>query len=145
MMRRNLDRFELDYFRPRGNPTKFLRSMLQHFSRAKDEGITPEQYGQWVEDFIAQKGGGAPEAFAAMSDEDKLDIQKWQELARAYATYEQLLVEKSMLDFGSLMAYVLRLFIERPNVLREYRERFKYVVVDEFQDTNTVQYRLVKL
>jgi DNA helicase II / ATP-dependent DNA helicase PcrA len=145
LMRRNLDRFALDYFRPRGNPTKFLRSMLQHFSRAKDEGITPEEYGAWVEDFVAHKSGGAPEAFAAMSDEDKLDIQKWQELARAYATYEQLLVEKSMLDFGSLMAYVLRLFLERPNVLKEYRERFKYVVVDEFQDTNTVQYRLVKL
>ncbi|MEK7183300.1 MAG: ATP-dependent DNA helicase, partial [Patescibacteria group bacterium] len=145
LMRRNLDKFELDYFRPRGNPSKFLRSMLHHFSRAKDEGITPEQYGLWVEDYVAEKGGGAPEAFAAMSDEDKLDIQKWQELARAYATYEQLLVEKAMLDFGSLMAYVLRLFLERPNVLREYRERFKYLVVDEFQDTNTIQYRLVKL
>ena len=145
LMRRNLDRFQLDYFRPRGNPTKFLRTMLHHFSRAKDEGITPEEYGVWVEDFVAAKGGGAPETFAAMSDEDKLDIQKWQELAKAYAAYEQLLVEKSMLDFGSLMAYVLRLFTERPNVLKEYRERFKYIVVDEFQDTNSVQYRLVKL
>lgn len=145
LMRRNLDKFELDYFRPRGNPSKFLRSMLHHFSRAKDEGITPEQYSLWVENYVAEKGGGAPEALATLSDEDKLDIQKWQELARAYATYEQLLVEKAMLDFGSLMAYVLRLFIERPNVLREYRERFKYLVVDEFQDTNTIQYRLVKL
>lgn len=145
LMRRNLDRFDLDYFRPRGNPSKFLRSMLQHFSRAKDEGITPEQYTQWVEDFIAQKSGGAPEAFAAMNDEDKLEIKKWQELAKAYATYEQLLVEKSMLDFGSLLAYVLRLFEERPNVLKEYREKYKYIVVDEFQDTNTIQYRLVKL
>lgn len=145
LMRRNLDRFELDYFRPRGNPTKFLRTMLQHFSRAKDEGVTPEQYAVWVEDYIAQKGGGAPEAFASLQDEDKFDIQKWQELARAYATYEQLLVEKSMLDFGSLMAYVLRLFIERPNILKEYRDRFAYIVVDEFQDTNSVQYRLVKL
>lgn len=145
LMRRNLEKFELDYFRPRGNPSKFLRSMLQHFSRAKDEGITPEQYLTWVEDFVARKGGGSPEMFVSMTDEDKLDIQKWQELARAYATYEQLLVDKGMLDFGSLMAYVLRLFLERPNILKEYRERFKYIVVDEFQDTNTIQYRLVKL
>lgn len=145
LMRRNLDKFELDYFRPRGNPSKFLRQMLQHFSRAKDEGVTPEQYTLWVEDFIAHKGGGAPEAFMAMSDEDKLDIQKWQELGRAYATYEQLLVDNAMLDFGSLMAYVLRLFTERPNILKEYRDKFKYLVVDEFQDTNTIQYRLIKL
>lgn len=137
LMRRNLSKFELDYFRPRGNPSKFLRQMLHHFSRAKDEGVTPEQYNRWVDEFVAQK--------TEPTEEDRLDIQKWRELGQAYATYEQLLVEKSMLDFGSLMAYVLRLFLERPNVLKEYRDKFKYLVVDEFQDTNTIQYRLVKL
>ena len=145
MMRRNLARFELDYFKPRGNPTKFLRSLLQHFSRAKDEGITPEQYAQWVEDLLAKKVGGGPEGLASLDAETKLDIKKWQELSRAFATYEQLLVDKSMLDFGGLMTYTLKLFAERPNVLNEYRERYKYIVVDEFQDTNSVQYQLVKL
>ncbi|MFZ2682139.1 MAG: ATP-dependent DNA helicase [Patescibacteria group bacterium] len=145
LMRRNLDKFNLEYFKPRGNPSKFLRSMMQHFSRAKDEGITPEQYAAWVTELLKRAGADKPEVLAAMPDEDKLDLQKWQELSHAYTTYEQLLVDKAMLDFGSLMAYVLRLFIERPNILKEYREKFKYLVVDEFQDTNTIQYRLVKL
>lgn len=145
LMRRNLAKFELDYFKPRGNPTKFLRSMLQHFSRAKDEGVTPEEYATWVENLIATKTGGDSQMLETMVVEDRLELKEWQELSRAYRVYEQLLVDKGMLDFGGLMTYVLRLFLERPNVLREYRERFKYLVVDEFQDTNTIQYRIVKL
>lgn len=145
MMRRNIDRFDLDYFRPQGNPTKFLRSLLHHFSRAKDEGITPEMYGQFVEDLMTEKSGGAPEAFAAMSDEDKLDLQKWQELAKAYAVHQQLLRENNALDFGDLLMELRRLLLERANILKEYRELFTYVVVDEFQDTNSIQYEIVKL
>jgi DNA helicase-2/ATP-dependent DNA helicase PcrA len=145
LMRRNLARFKLEYFRPKGNPTKFLKLMLQHFSRAKDEGVTPEEYFTFVENLVTEKSGGAPEAFAALADEDKLELQKWQELSGAYALYEKLLHENGAIDFGGLLLYVLRLFIERPNILKEYRERFKYVVVDEFQDTNSIQYKIVKL
>ncbi|MEK7122941.1 MAG: UvrD-helicase domain-containing protein, partial [Patescibacteria group bacterium] len=41
LVRRNLDRFDLHYYRPRGYPTKFIHALLQHFSRAKDEGVLP--------------------------------------------------------------------------------------------------------
>ncbi|MBI4449828.1 UvrD-helicase domain-containing protein, partial [Candidatus Uhrbacteria bacterium] len=44
LMRRHLDRFELDYYRPRGNPTKFLHALHEHFSRCKDEAVMPEDY-----------------------------------------------------------------------------------------------------
>lgn len=145
LMRRHLKRFQLDYFKPRGNPTKFIKAMLTHFSRAKDEGITPEAYQAFVEDLIAKKSGGSPEVFAGMQDEDKLELQKWQELAGAYATYEKILLEQGMIDFGGLLLYVKQLFTERPNVLAEYRKKFVHVIVDEFQDTNTIQYDIVKL
>lgn len=145
LMRRNLSRFDLDYFRPRGNPSKFLRAMLQHFSRAKDEGITPERYLAKVEELMTEKSGGAPEAFLALSDEEKLNLKEWQELGGAYAMYEKLLAEKGAVDFGGLLLLTLELFLQRPNVLREYRDQFKYIVVDEFQDTNSIQYALVKI
>ncbi len=145
LMRRNLARFDLDYFRPRGNPTKFLQAMLKHFSRAKDEGVTPERYALVVEDLVAKKSGGAPEAFASLTDEDKLELKMWQELSGAYFMYEKLLLEKGAIDFGGLLLYTLRLFEERPNILKEYREQFEHIVVDEFQDTNSIQYKLVKL
>ncbi len=145
LMRRHIDKFKLDYFKPLGNPTKFFRLLLQHFSRAKDEGIFPDQYAQWVEDFVTKLSGGGMDALAAMKDEDKLEATKWQELAHAYATYEQLLHDQAALDFGGLLSQTVKLFELRPNILKDYRNRFKYIVVDEFQDTNSIQYKLVKL
>ncbi len=145
LMRRNIDRFELDYFKPRGSPTKFLRQLLQHFSRAKDEGITPEKYLVAVNELTATMSGGSPEGLAAMPDESKLELQKWQELSSAYAMYEKLLSEQHAIDFGGLLLLTLELFKTRPNVLEEYKKRFKYIIVDEFQDTNSIQNELVKI
>ncbi|MFA5945425.1 MAG: ATP-dependent DNA helicase [Patescibacteria group bacterium] len=162
LMRRNIDRFELDYFKPRGSPTKFLRQLLQHFSRAKDEGITPEKYLLAVEelesvilsdvvissgarDLIGQSNPSSRRDDNAVSDEDRLELQKWQELSSAYAMYETLLSEKHAIDFGGLLLLTLELFKTRPNVLEEYKKRFKYIIVDEFQDTNSIQNELVKI
>ncbi len=48
LFRKNLFKFELEYFRPLGNPNKFIDGMLQHFSRLKDEDVNPEQYFEWI-------------------------------------------------------------------------------------------------
>ncbi len=145
LMRRHLADFSLDYYRPRGNPTKFFRILLGHFSRAKDEGISPEQYITHVETMIENTAGGAPEAFAAMPDEERLECTKFREVASAYRKYQEILLTEGALDFGDLLAYTVELLKTRPNILAEYRNRYSYVVVDEFQDTNTVQYELVRL
>lgn len=133
LVRRNLDKFALDYYKPRGNPTKFIEAMLGHFSRCKDEGVTPEQYHLRVAELEAGQIG------------EELDRKKWRELADAYRVYQQLLVDNNAMDFGDLILHTLELLRTRPNVLRQYHEQFSYVVVDEFQDTNTAQYELVKL
>ncbi len=65
--------------------------------------------------------------------------------ARVYAVYQQRLKRANALDFGDLLLLVLRLFEEHAAVLQRYRERFRHLLVDEFQDTNQVQYRLVRL
>lgn len=146
LMRRRLERFALDYYKPRGNPTKFFKVLLSHFSRAKDEGIDPVQYRAHVDSMIADAVGSDPSGLEALQDEEKkLDLIKYREVARAYQTYQEVLLEESALDFGDLLAYTVELFTKRPNILAEYRERFTYIVVDEFQDTNSVQYALVKL
>ena len=66
-------------------------------------------------------------------------------MANAYHIYNQLLLDNSFLDFGDLITYTLKLFHERPNILKYYRDKFKYIMVDEFQDTNWAQYDLIKL
>lgn len=144
LMRKHLKRFELEYFRPRGNPTKFLREMLKHFSRCKDEGVTAEKYAEHVEKMWQKSTGGSVDAFERLPAEDRLELTKWKELAGAYTLYEKILAEESAIDFGGLLLGVQQLFENRPNILALYRLQYKYVIVDEFQDTNSIQYTLVK-
>lgn len=138
LVRQHLEKFDLDYYRPRGNPTKFIHSLLSHFSKAKDEEIYPEDYMQYAEK-IAEgiKEGDEPQ--------DKLEAQRVVEVAKAYNTYQQLLLDENYLDFGDLINYSLKLFKERPNILKIFQDQFEYILVDEFQDTNYAQYELVKL
>jgi DNA helicase-2/ATP-dependent DNA helicase PcrA len=63
--------------------------------------------------------------------------------AALYRTYQQLLLEANALDFGDLLLLVADLFARHPEALASYRERWQYVLVDEYQDTNRVQYELV--
>jgi DNA helicase-2/ATP-dependent DNA helicase PcrA len=137
LIRNNFERFELDYYRPVGNPMKFVQSLLRHFSRAKDEVITPDEYLEYA------KGKALDQDKSGNGDAD--DASNLQELANAYHTYQTLLHENGEMEFGDLNMHVLKLLRERPAVLKELRKRFKYILVDEFQDTNWAQYELVKL
>jgi DNA helicase-2/ATP-dependent DNA helicase PcrA len=62
-----------------------------------------------------------------------------------YARYEKHCADASVVDFGELLLRSLELLRDNPELLRQYRERFKHVLVDEFQDTNAIQYRWLKL
>jgi len=136
MIRENLNKFDLDYYKPMGNPTKFIKSLITHFSRVKDEVITPDEYLNFAEK-LKIKNDEIDNA-----DEEKKKII---EIANAYKVYNQLLLDNEFLDFGDLINYSLKLFKERPAILKEYQNKFKYILVDEFQDTNFAQYELVKL
>jgi len=63
---------------------------------------------------------------------------------RVYARYQELLAASNALDFDDLLMRVVLAFREQPELLRKYQRRYRYVLVDEFQDTNTVQYELVR-
>ena len=140
LARRYLDRFDLDYYRPLGNPTKFLRSLLSHFCRAKDSGISPLQYLTFSDNQTADQDetGSRDPAYTT-------EVARIVELGKAYHTYQQLLLENDALDFGDLFMMTLTLLRDRPKILETLRRRFTYILVDEFQDTNTVQYEIVKL
>ncbi|MFH1171693.1 MAG: UvrD-helicase domain-containing protein [bacterium] len=137
LLRRNLDRFSLSYYKPLGNPTRFLHALLEHFSRAKDENIIPDDYRTLAKKALihAKKGG----------DDERSEAARLTEVAGAYATYEALLRESGHIDFGDCIVQTLRLFRERPKILADLQKRYRYLLVDEFQDTNYAQYELVKL
>lgn len=70
------------------------------------------------------------------------DIRR-EEIYRAYALYQKKLHEADAMDFDDLISNTVRLFAENPDVLERYRQRFRYIMVDEYQDTNHAQYILV--
>lgn len=83
----------------------------------------------------------SPEAYAGQGQpfgiEDKV--------ARVYALYQKRLKAHNGLDFDDLLVMTVRLFETYPDVLKNYQDRFRYVMIDEYQDTNHAQYRLVRL
>ncbi|MBI2041541.1 MAG: UvrD-helicase domain-containing protein, partial [Candidatus Nealsonbacteria bacterium] len=131
---KNFNDFELKYYKPLGNPTKFIRALLSHFSHCKDQAIYPENYLDYAEKLKTRDD--APE---------DSETERIKEVANAYHAYQRLLLREGYLDFGDLINYCLKLFQQRPLILKKYREKFKYILVDEFQDTNWAQYELIKI
>lgn len=134
-LKKNLFLFKMNYFRPLGNPHRFIKDLINHFSRLKDENITTFQYISWAENKLKK----------ASSQEEKIEAEKYQELAYAYQTYENLKIKSGYLNFSDLIFYLIELFKKRQNLLKQYRHHFQYVFIDEFQDTNISQYELIKL
>ncbi len=136
LLRHHLFKLDLDYFRPLGNPNKFISGVLQHFGRLKDEDITIEEYLNYAQKLDSQ--GTQDEAEAA-------EIKKIKELAYLYKSYDEIKSREGLMDFSDLICATLSLFRERPNILKNYQDRFKFILVDEFQDTNYAQNQLVNL
>lgn len=137
LMRHHLFEFDLHYFRPLGNPTKFIGGMLQHFSRLQDEDVSPTQYLAWVRTQNKELND--------QGEEGLLELQKYEELAKTYKAYQELKAKEGFMDFGDLITQTLHLFRKRKNILSYYQKQFKYILVDEYQDTNIAQNELVAL
>ncbi|MFQ6093961.1 MAG: ATP-dependent helicase, partial [bacterium] len=137
--REHLFEFPLQYYRPLGNPTKYISAMIKVISRAKDEDVTPKEYLEFASKL--------EEEAKALLDEPELQEQALQqkEIARTFQKYQELLAREGKADFGDLVILTLKLFREHPLILKEYQERFEYILVDEFQDTNYAQFQLVQL
>lgn len=98
------------------------RTILSAISSAKDELIQPDEYDlKTMGDFRRQK------------------------IAAAYKEYQNILKKSNAMDFDDLIMNCVELFRSCPDVLESYQRRFKYIMVDEYQDTNTAQFQLIRL
>lgn len=133
LLREHIYDLELDYYRPLGNPTKYIHDFLNHFSKCKDELISASEYLAYAEDLALKKD--------AIPEEESSRVA---ELAHAYHTYNQLLLDAGALDFGDLVFYAVKLLKERGQIAQKIQGSYTYILVDEFQDVNYAQYELVK-
>jgi DNA helicase-2/ATP-dependent DNA helicase PcrA len=134
-MRQNIYAFDLNYFRPIANPLSHISALLNHFSRLKDELITSEQYFEFAQKSRAE----------ANTKDEIIEAEKTLELANAYQRYQDLMIQSGNLDFGDQLYLTHKLLKENKKVLKECQDRFKYILVDEFQDTNFAQNEIVKI
>lgn len=135
-LKKHLFSLHLAYFRPLGNPNKFIQGLLQHFSRLKDEDVSPEEYLSF-----AKESQNIP----SISEEEKQEKERLIELAESYVTYESLKIQEGIMDFSDLISNTLKLFRTRRNVLTKYQKMFEHILIDEFQDTNYAQNQLAIL
>jgi DNA helicase-2/ATP-dependent DNA helicase PcrA len=134
-LRERLFELPLRRFRPLGDPTRHLAALATLVSRAKDEDVSPAQYRAWAEAQLA----------AAADDEQRDAAEAQLELASFYEAHQRLLAQAGLADFGDQIHRPLQLLRERPAVLARLHERYRFVLVDEFQDTNHAQLELLKL
>src|SRR3954466_431215 len=141
-LREHLFEFDLDIYRPLGDPTRFLAALATLFSRCKDEDISPAGYIGHAER-VASEAACVREAAGDDADAVEEDARRQAELARAYATYQRLMAAAGCIDVGDQVALALRLVRTSPAARREIARRVRYILVDEFQDTNRAQAELV--
>jgi len=132
------DDLPLRRYRPAGDPLRYVRALLDLFGRARDEDVSPEQYRAYAARLRAEAG----DAIDADVRADDADAQE--ELAAVYEAYTRLKEKAGVIDFGDQIALCLRLLREHPAAARRLQGRYRYVLVDEFQDTNAAQFTLLR-
>lgn len=107
------------HFDAKSNPPQLMLGIIQSW---KDKGLTPDALGK--------------------SEKTDFAMGKMQTI---YAEYQDRLRQLNTCDFGDLMLHMLEIFRKHPNVLQQYQRYFRYIMVDEYQDTNTIQYLWLRI
>jgi DNA helicase-2/ATP-dependent DNA helicase PcrA len=133
--REHLFQFPLDYYRPLSSPTRHIQDILLAMKRLKQEDIKPQ-------DYLAYANKLEKDASDGVSRETAL---KHKEIAKVFKDYQELLEAEGKIDFEDQVTLVVDIFRQRPSVLQVFQEKYQFILVDEFQDTNYIQFELLKL
>ena len=145
LLRRNLGRLKLEKYRRLAEPGQFLSDFTSFFSRCQDELVSSEEYEKFAEilaeELEEEKHGVNEDTYKERVEQVALQ----REIARAYKASEQLLSEKRAVALNGLISETVALLKSDTTRRKQLRERFKHILVDEFQDTNIAQLELLRL
>ncbi|MGA2431437.1 MAG: ATP-dependent DNA helicase [Candidatus Acidiferrum sp.] len=145
LLRRNMARLKLEKYRRLAEPGQFLADFLRFFSRCQDELVSSDDYQRYADDLEDDL-----QAERKQLDEDTYlerveNVALQKEIARAYKASEELLAEKKYFSFGSLITWTVMLLRNNAELRERFQQRYKHILVDEFQDTNIAQLELLLL
>ncbi|HVA01675.1 MAG TPA: ATP-dependent DNA helicase [Terriglobia bacterium] len=143
-LRRRMEQLGLEYYQKLAAPGAFLHDLNNFFSQCQDELVGPEEFEAFVRkcesEFQAHAAGLDPAERALQQEE----LRKQQELARVFRTSRQLIEDAGYSSLGTLVSETVQLWDREPETLEQYHQQFRYILVDEFQDSNYGQVQLLK-
>ena len=154
LVQKILDKNNFSYLKPFKSPYHYQKSILSSINKLKQENITPENFKEIItkeissfdsiDDLYHEKGAYKGE----MKGQYKVQLEglkRNQELAIIYTFYQKDLTDEGKYDYADMILFVLDAFKNDPDILSYYQEKYQYILVDEFQDTNSAQNEIVRL
>jgi len=146
-LRHRLSELPLKHFIRAASPAEFLSDLLKFFERCDDELVSVERYEQYVADLC---GGRLPlprvsrsKDAAALSTQEV--IARCQEIAQVYRKVREMLAASGLGTFGQMISRAVSVLEAAPHILAEERRKARFLLIDEFQDSNPAQIRLARL
>lgn len=136
LLEQSLDRLKLKHYRSLARPSVNFRRILDSISRAKDELISPEDFKELAETDLEN---------AQNNRQKREKAEKALEIAHAYRVYQAVLAENNLLDYGDLLLLAVNLLRNNPSIREEIQQKYRYILIDEYQDVNTASRELLKL
>ena len=146
-LRQRIKHLPLDYFVKASDPGRFLDDLLTFFDRCNDELVDARRYSEYIE----QTASGRlplPRVYRSKEADEIAPeeiIAKCREIAQVYCTVEEMLKKDSLLTFGSLITETIRSFSHDRQLLERERRKCRFLLIDEFQDSNHAQIELARL
>ena len=145
LLRRNLARLRLEKYRRLAEPGQFLSDFIAFFSRCQDELVSSEEYQAFADTLAAEFEAEKSALDRDTAKERAEHVALQQEIARAYRANEEILREKRCVAINGLISETVALLKNDMKRRLGLEERFKHILVDEFQDTNIAQLELLHL
>lgn len=140
-----LQTLPLTNLRTINSPFHYLRTLIKTISDLKREGISVEQYQQLVNEEQEVFDGEKEELKKTARSKREKELAKMTEIGVVFQKYHELLTERRRYDYDDMICFVVEAFQNSAELLADYQERFLYILVDEYQDTNAAQNKVVDL
>ena len=132
---KNINSFGIEHLEFNHEPYTLAEEMAKFISRCKDESISPQEIQQYITKKQKEE----------LDEQAQEDLNCLKDILRIYGAYEDYKLRNNLIDFGDMLCSVHNLLKNKPLILKSYQEKFKFVIVDEFQDTNYIQLQIVQL
>jgi DNA helicase-2/ATP-dependent DNA helicase PcrA len=132
---KNINSFGIEHLEFNHEPYTLAEEMKKFISRCKDESISPDDIQQYIE----------TQEKSELDEEALDDLNSLKDILKIFRSYEDYKAKNNMLDFGDMLYTVYNLLKKKPLILKKYQEKFRFIIVDEFQDTNYIQLQIVHL